>query len=276
MAIVVWELISSRSQTIGTNPKLDRNYFLTGESDDSVVRAFLNSTLLATIDGLWLDSYDLDPAGDDSYWTAVAHYIDKEDKEDSNTATDPKNRRVRFTGAAVNGIKFDTPNVQQGYKAGGDTTPIPDFGNSLNVQGDKIEGAPIIFGAGSFQETHTVPIANVTNAEILRLLDSQGKINSDVFRDAEAQEVLFVSFDVNWDGGAANEADVVYNFQYSKNEVNKTVGPITGINKKGWQFLWQTYLTDAADGKNTRTIKNVFVADVYDQIAFATLLISQV
>jgi hypothetical protein len=270
MVIAIWELIDSRSQTIGTNPSLERLYFLTGESDDALVRAFLNTSLAANIGGLWLDTYDLEPVEDASYWRVTANYIARGDKEDSTTSTSPLDRRVRFSGGNVTGKIYDALATQDFYPNPG----APDHGTSINVVGDEVQGADIIIPNATFSETHETPIANITDAEIFRLMGLQGKINSDVFRGGKIKECLFISFDIAWNG--EETADITYNFGFSPQKLNFNIGPIVGIDKEGFEFLWVSYATETSDGIVKRTPLAVYVSQVYEDTSFANLFISQV
>ncbi|MCK4601318.1 MAG: hypothetical protein KAU28_02550, partial [Phycisphaerae bacterium] len=62
-------------------------------------------------------------------------------------------------------------------------------------------------------------------------------------------------------------------FAASPNKTNLTVGEITGIDKKGWEYMWVRY-ADAEDAAAKAIVKKpvaVYVEKVYEEGNFAVL-----
>ncbi|MBC7326197.1 MAG: hypothetical protein H5T99_12950, partial [Moorella sp. (in: Bacteria)] len=66
---------------------------------------------------------------------------------------------------------------------------------------------------------------------------------------------------------------ITFKFAASPNKTNITIGDITGIAKKGWEYLWVLY-EDAEDTNAQRLVKRpvaAFVEQVYPYGDFSQL-----
>jgi hypothetical protein len=75
--------------------------------------------------------------------------------------------------------------------------------------------------------------------------------------------------------GSGDEADweITYRFAASPNVTGLSVGPINGINKKGWEYLWVRY-ADQEDTAAKALVKRpiaAYVERVYESGSFAAL-----
>ncbi|MBN4052529.1 hypothetical protein JYT82_00275 [bacterium AH-315-K20] len=98
-----------------------------------------------------------------------------------------------------------------------------------------------------------------------------GKVNNGVFRGFAAGECLFLGAS----GSKRSDSDweISFRFAASPNATNLTVGDITGIAKKGWEYLWVRY-ADAVDDTAKALVKKpsaAHVEQVYDSGNFAAL-----
>ncbi len=67
--------------------------------------------------------------------------------------------------------------------------------------------------------------------------------------------------------------EITFRFAASRNRTNLTIGDITGISKKGWEYLWVRY-ADAEDANAKALIKKpvaVYVEKVYEEGDFGLL-----
>src|SRR5690606_18604713 len=94
-----------------------------------------------------------------------------------------------------------------------------------------------------------------------------GSVNNTPFKSFAAGEVLFLgasgSTRENEDGDTVWE--ITFSFAASPNVTGLTVGDITGIEKRGWDYLWVRY-ADAVDGEAHVLVKKpvaVYVEQVY-------------
>jgi hypothetical protein len=68
-----------------------------------------------------------------------------------------------------------------------------------------------------------------------------------------ASEVLFLGASAD-ESTASDFVDITYRFAASPNRTGITVGEITGIAKKGWEYLWVRY-TDTEDATAKAIVK---------------------
>jgi len=68
-----------------------------------------------------------------------------------------------------------------------------------------------------------------------------------------------------------DEWEITFRFAASPNVTGLTVGDITGVDKKGWEYLWVRY-SDAEDQKVlVKQPTAVYVEKVYESGSFAGL-----
>jgi hypothetical protein len=148
----------------------------------------------------------------------------------------------------------------------------PDFKGAIGVTKDSVEGVDIIAPSFSFQKSRTFPSYYVTNAYVKALSDATGTINSAAFMGFASQEVLFVGAE-----GRQKSPDepwtITFHFKSGPNLTGLSVGTITGIAKKAWQYLWVLYqdTEDTTAKFLTKRPIAAYVEDVYRQSNFSTL-----
>jgi hypothetical protein len=116
----------------------------------------------------------------------------------------------------------------------------PDFKGAIGVtQEGKIEGTDITVPVYSFSETHY--FSSVSDTYKGTLFSLTGKVNDAAFKGLNAGEALFL-------GAAGSKRgddpwQIKFLFAGSPNMSNLSVGDMTGIAKKGWEYLWAQYRT---------------------------------
>lgn len=165
---------------------------------------------------------------------------------------------------------------QVGYPEG----VAPDFGVSVGVSKDGIEGTDIIIPGYKWTETHYLS-NNTVSAEYKRLLaDLTGCVHggSDVeathnFRGFEPGEVLFLGAQGSRRG--AGDWQLTFSFSRLPNQANFMVGDILVEKKHGWQYLWiRTHERKIGDAPNEvvgALPSYVYVATVYPEADFEEL-----
>ncbi len=115
----------------------------------------------------------------------------------------------------------------------------PDFQGAIGVSADGVEGIDITVPVYHFAETHYKPDNQITGAYKGVLFNLTGKVNGDVFRGFAPGEVLFLGAS-GAKRGSGTEADweITYRFAASPNASGLSIGPIGGITKQGWDYLW--------------------------------------
>jgi len=88
-------------------------------------------------------------------------------------------------------------------------------------------------------------------------------VNSAGFKGFAAGECLFLGAAGSKRG--SGDWEITYRFAASPNVTNLTIGDITGINKKGWEYLWVRY-SDSEDAVAKALVKKpvaVYIEQVY-------------
>ena len=123
----------------------------------------------------------------------------------------------------------------------------------------------------SFSETHYLDAAVVTPAYKGTLFSLTGKVNSASFKGLAAGECLFLGASGSMRG--AEDWEITYRFAGSPNRTGLVVGPISGISKKGWEYMWVRY-ADSEDAAAKAIVKKpvaVYIERVYEEGNFAAL-----
>lgn len=112
----------------------------------------------------------------------------------------------------------------------------PDPKGGIGVTADGIEGVDLRVPVFTFSETHIIPAATVTEQYKAILYALTATTNNVVFRGKAIGECLF-------EGAAGSQRgdedwEILFRFAASLNMSDIQIGDITGIKKKGWEYLW--------------------------------------
>jgi len=147
----------------------------------------------------------------------------------------------------------------------------PDFQGAIGVTHDNVEGVDITVPVYNFSETHYIAVELVTNSYKATLFYLTGKVNNAPFRGFATGEVLFLGASGSQRG--QEDWEITFKFAASPNVQNMTIGDITGINKKGWEYLWVRYADDVDANANALIKKPIaaYVEQVYQYADFSLL-----
>jgi hypothetical protein len=204
-----------------------------GTEDDAAVRTLVEATIPALYAGLVFETYHITHQGG-GVWEVTVRYGKREAKDtgESSFSFD--------TGGVTAHITQSLATINR-YAASG---TAPDFKGTIGVTSDSVEGTDITVPVYNFTETHYLPIATVTGAYKAALFQLTGKVNNASFKGFAIGEVLFLGASGSQRG--VEDWEITYRFAASPNVTGLVVGSITGINKKGWEYLWVRY-ADAED-----------------------------
>lgn len=228
------ERYDSRESTAGVeSPSVDLIYIVEGTEDDAAVRTLVESTIPALYAGLLFQTYHITHQGG-GVWEVSVRYGKQEPKEtgESSFSFD--------TGGVTSHITQSLATVSRHAPSG----MAPDCQGAIGVSTDSVEGTDITVPVYNFTETHYLEIAAVTGAYKAALFHLTGKVNNTSFKGFAVGEVLFLGASGSQRG--ADDWEITYRFAASPNVTGLAVGPITGIAKKGWEYLWVRY-ADAED-----------------------------
>ena len=260
------EKIDSREWTEADKSSVTFHYILDGTADDLTAKSLLLSSTPTSYDGLVRDECTLEPIFVDTVtgvgkWDCRVRYV-KPEVGESSFAFD--------TGGGTQHTTQSITTVSR-YAASG---TAPDFGGAIGVTHDNVEGVDITVPIYNFSETHYLSAAKVTTAYKGTLFQLTGKVNSGSFRGLAAGECLFLGASGSRRGtGPDDDWEITFRFAGSPNRTGISVGPITGISKKGWEYLWVRYADAEDTGSNTLVKQPVaaYVEKVYEEGNFAAL-----
>jgi len=260
-----------------------------GTQDDAALHADINSKVTASyeywqypgVSGMQLraESYSVSYLGDDA-WQVTVDYV----KDGAEDGTEPLKRARSFdttggtqhiTQAAggaivVNGTTTTTESTESKFPP----STAPSMNSAIGVDDNGVNGVDIVVPQLQWQESYDVPNAYVTNGYITGVAALTGTVNNGGFRGFSAGEVLFLgcSGSQEWDDQKGRGPwSLTYRFVASPNVTNQTIGDVTGINKKGHEYLWVRYETAESSGVLIKKPKFVYVNKVYRDANFAAL-----
>jgi hypothetical protein len=271
-----------------------KSYKVFGTADDTVLHAEINAEISAygqywQYPGLpnmklYAESYSVSFLGDNAWQVQISY-----SKDGAEDGTEPLKRARSFdtTGG--------TQHITQGKKTGtreldfateGEGTAdvyenrfpssAPDQKGAIAVDESSVNGVDIVVPQLQWQESYDVPNAYVTNAWIRSVAGVTGTTNAASFRGFDAGEVLFMgcSGSQEWDDQRGRGPwSLTFRFVASRNVSGDKIGDITGISKKGHEYLWVKYETaqDSSSQSLIRKPRFVYVNKVYDSSDFSKL-----
>jgi hypothetical protein len=254
---VIIEKFDSREATVGAeNPFVDLLYMVSGTEDDAVVRATVETTIPAIYASLVFQSYHIAHQGG-GVWEVSVRYGKLEPKETGQST---------YSFDTSGGTTHITQSLETVASYGDDP---PDFQGAIGVSTDSVEGTDITVPVFNFTETHYVPVALLTGAYKVVLFYLTGRVNHAPFKGFAPGEVLFLGASGSQRG--TEDWEITFSFAASPNVTGLTVGDITGIDKKGWEYLWVRY-ADAEDADVlVKQPAAAYVEQVYEYGNFALL-----
>jgi len=239
-------------------------YWVTGETDESVVTSTLLADLPVTLAGLTRTNIRIEPLGSGMWDAEITYSLVVQ-----STSPQPGQPTFSFdTGGGTQHITQSLGMIASQAPAG---MTAPNFKGAIGVTADSVEGVDIVVPVYQFSETHVLPNTTVTDAYKRTLMQITGKVNSDVFRGFPAGEVLFLGASGTRRG--TGDWEITFRFASSENKTGIAVGDIAGIVKKGWEYLWARY-EEAEDAASLTIVKQpvaAYVEKVYTDTAFSAL-----
>ena len=250
-----------------------KSYKIFGTADDTVLHAAINAEVSAygrywQYPGvpsmqLMAESYSVSFLGDNA-WQVTINYA-KDGAEDGNQ---PLKRARSFDTSG------GTQHITQAYGEAKFGANAPDQQKAIGVDSNGVNGVDIVVPQLQWQESYDVPNAFVTDAYIRGVSGVTGTTNNAAFRGFEAGEVLFVgcSGSQEWDDEKGRGPwSLSFRFVASKNVTGETIGEISGVNKKGHEYLWVRYEESESSSVLIKKPKAVYVNKVYRESSFSAL-----
>lgn len=259
-----------------------KSYKIFGTADDVELHAAINAEVSANGQywqypglpnmKLYAESYSVSFLGDNAWQLQISY-----SKDGAEDGTEPLKRARSFdtTGG--------TQHITQACSVGSGGTldfekrfpsGATNMSGAIGVDSNGVNGVDIVVPQLQWQESYDVPNGYVTSAWIRGVAGVTGTTNNATFRGFEAGEVLFIgcSGSQEWDDQKGRGPwSLSFRFVASKNVTGQTIGSISGIEKKGHEYLWVRYEDAVSGSALLKQPKAVYVSKVYKDSDFSAL-----
>jgi len=268
MLVTVEERAESRESTTGESASVELLYVVRGTASDIEAKATLAGATPLMYDGLPRESLHVSPVfvdvdnPDGSIWEGVVRY---------GRTPRPETGQSLFSFDTGGGTQHVTQSLQTVGKYAAPGQTAPGFGGAIGVTKDSVDGVDITVPVYNWTETHYLDDVYVSGSYKAALFRLTGKVNQSGFRGFESGEVVFLGAS----GSKRGEEDweITFRFAASPNRWDLTVGSISGIRKRGWEYLWVRYVDEEDDGVLVKRPASVYVEQVYEYGDFRQLAI---
>ncbi|MCX5685269.1 MAG: hypothetical protein NT049_16545 [Planctomycetota bacterium] len=265
MAVTIAEKAESRAASQGDQNSVELQFTVMGAADEAEALAALTAQAPTAWNGLVRKNCRVEPVGDgSSCWNGTVTY------GGATASKQEGSKSLSFdTTGGTQHITQAKEHVSTTYYEG--DTP-PNFQGAIGVTDDSVEGCDITVPVFSFSVTKYLSKAAMTSTYVGYLFTLTGKTNSaQVSITVNGLTLTFAAGELLFLGasGSARGDDsweVTFRFAASPNATNLSIGGLTGIAKKGWEYMWVQY----KDAKDTgakcvlKKPKRVIVDRVYD------------
>lgn len=261
MAIIT-ELFHDRNKVLSAeSPRIEIHYVVEEALDEIEVEAAAIANLPLTKDGLSKRTITIDERVNETTWKIIVVW--------EFQSFDLQQGESSFSFDTGGGSQHITQSLSTVAMYGPHASSL--LGGAIGYDGENIQGVDITVPVYNFSESHVFDDSMVTNSYKQELFSATGKVNSLAFKGFAAGEVLFLGATGSKRGD--DDWEISFRFSASQNKTNLTVGDITGITKKGWEYLWVQYAKDVDDTKKVILKKPVavYIEKVYDEASFSSL-----
>lgn len=263
--ITLSESIESREWVTGPKPSVTLHYVLSGTTSDLTAKSTLLASTPKFYDELVRQECTIEPIFVDATanrgsWKCSVKYVSAD-----SVIPEPGSAPL-FSFDTGGGTQHVTQSIETiaRYPAF-----APNFKGAIGVTHDSVEGVDITVPIYHFSETHF--FSSISSTYRSTLFHLTGKVNNASFRGMDAGECLFLGAAGSRRG--AEKWEITFRFAGSPNRTGIQIGAITGITKKGWEYLWVRY-ADEADNAVHALVKKpigVYIERVYDEGNFGSL-----
>lgn len=246
MAITMQERVDSRAVRDGDREEITFRYYLDGTADEQAAKDHVAANTATTYEGLRRRDMRVEPVWVDTnagagHWDVEVVYV-----EDHSTlvAFDTTGGTQHLTYSLQTIAAYPNPGA-------------PDCKNAIGVTKEGVEGVDVVMPVYAWTETFYKDDADVTQEYRGKLFNLTGKTNNATFHGCNAGECLCFGFqgsrmeDGQW--------EITAHFRGSPNRTNLQVGDITGIDKKGWEYLWVMYAKEVDETASMTVFRPVAV-----------------
>jgi hypothetical protein len=259
------EAFDSRREVIGDS--VDTPYLVFEAEDEAAVRQACWDGIPTACGLLPLKEVDIEERVNATTWRVVARY-----QKPNTEWRGPEIPKPKYAFDTGGGTQHITQSLRTLARYGARASAL--LGGAIGYDGKSVQGVDISVPVFNFSETHYFGDSQVTQSYKSALFALTGRFNNGAFRGSAGGEVLFMGASGSRQGVADTDLwEISFKFAALPNRSNITIGDITGIAKRGWDYLWVQY-ADTADTDTKQLIKRpmaVYIEQVYEEGNFSLL-----
>lgn len=271
MPLSIAERPGSRVWNIAANEQsstIELLYIVNGTDDAGAFYA-AEATSPAYYGGLKRDTISVEPTDNNLTWHVNVTYK-SEARQQSQPPSETGDTLISFdTGGATQHITQALGTTK--YAKSGETAA--DFKDAIGVTPDgTVQGVDIPIPSLTFEVTKYLESSVVSDDYVRGLAGATGKVNSKAYRGFDAGELQFLG--ATGSKRPQGDWEVRFKFKFSENLTNQTIGEITGVAKRGHQYIW-VYYSDEDDSTADAVVqrpKYVYVQDLVESKDFEAVL----
>lgn len=246
-----------------------KRYAVTGASSatdaNDAVSTYLTSVLgfNKTLGSLELDSIEDEEEVEGVYY-ATANW-----RTYSRSSPLSLNETTFSFQLSVQPVSIKVPRSVYVYK----NNDTPDFSPQLiNDVGDGEEPNGVDVYEPVYEESKTIVVSSADLDSTYRtyLKNTVGKTNDSEFNGHSRGEVLLMG--VSGQRRGEGETELTFRWQVRRNQFGISLGGISNIDKKGWEYLWpRSELRSSSGGPSVKVITHICVATVFEEANYSGL-----
>lgn len=270
LPLTVREAVGSRSTSRGRNPDDGFSYIITGTDSETIARTILDGSTPLTFgpEPMWKQEVTVtERKGALRIWDGTVRYgpVKLPDVGDWTWAFDSAVENLHVTHGKAHIHDYAPAGVQARNHLGA-------CGVSLD---GSVEGVDIYFPKFEWSEKHILRYTNIADAWALSttLASFGGCTNNATFRGFGIDRVLFLGGNGERSQTRPGLFELSVKFRAEVDKENITIGDITGVAKKAWEYLWiESQPTDDAAAKSViQKPIGVHIERMYDSVDFSQL-----
>jgi len=256
----VTELFHGRTETVAERSSAEIPYVVTQATDEDDVKASVLAATPILYAAMPRSAVEITERVNHDTWKVTVRY-----QTPSGDGGDPPVPPPSVTSFdSTGGTQHITQSIATVNRYGDKASD--QLGGAIGYDGENVNGVDITVPVWNWSETHYM-----LSADSAAYYGLTGKVNADGFRGFQPGEVLFLGASGTKRGDGLWEIN--FKFAASPNKTGLSVGDITDIEKKGWEYLWVQYGDDVDDTVKVRIKKPIaaYVEQVYDEGNFSNL-----
>jgi hypothetical protein len=170
-------------------------------------------------------------------WLCTGHY--------KSPVSDRQTNDASFSFTTGGGTQHITCSLQTIQKKGAPGVTPPDCQGTIGNTGDEVAGVDIYVPTFSFKVTFYVSPGNMSPTYVASLKTLSGKVNEDpIMLNVDGVDFTFNPGELLFINGEGSKRQGISDWEFTlncmgaDNVMNQTIGPITGINKDGFDYVW--------------------------------------